>query len=249
MGMIENKICLVMGADCEIGAKVVKAAIAEGAVVSAVGLDMQKLKKLSDETRKKEGSIDNYGIDKWNNESVKEIFSEIIGKHKNIDILINISLHNSNIDMNEENIPEIPGGGNLMTILSCKNVIPYMKKQGGGSILNIAPAVGLREMSPGVIESSSPGQIFALTRVMSVEYAVYDIRVNAIALGIFKTDEYRKFRSRQDPGFEKKMLRHIPMNRPGRPEEAVGPAMFLSSDIASYITGIVMNVDGGYAGY
>lgn len=247
MAMIENKVCIIMATDCEIGAEVAKAAVNEGAIVSAVGFDMQKLKKLSGETVNKEGLIDTYEIDQLNDESIRGIFRKVVEKHKTIDILINFSIHNSDVD--EEKNLNIPNRGNLMTILSCKNIIPYMKKVGGGSILNIAPAVGLREMSPGVIESSSPGRIFALTRVMAVEYAVYDIRVNAIALGIFKTDEYRKFRSRQDPGFEKKMLRHIPMNRPGRPDEVALPAMFLSSDMASYITGIVMNIDGGYTGY
>jgi len=248
MGIIKDKICVITGADCEIGMEVARKALDEGACVSVVGMDMQKLKKLDGLTGDKENSIDTYEIGELNDKSVRKIFDEIIGKNKTIDILINISIHKYNVGEREESILEISNRCNLMTILCCENIIPYMKT-GGGSILNIAPAAGLREMSPGIIESSLPGQIFALTRVMAVEYAVYDIRINAIASGIFKTDEYRKFRSKQEPGFEKKMLRHIPMNRPGKPGEIAEPAIFLSSDMASYITGTVMNVDGGYTGY
>lgn len=114
-----------------------------------------------------------------------------------------------------------------------------------GSIINIASMLSIfgGGLVPGY--SASKGGVVQLTKSLSIAYSKDKIRVNAIAPGWISTNmtaDLRKDKERND-----KIINRTPMRRWGKPEELVGPALFLSSDAASFITGTVLNVDGGYA--
>jgi len=117
-----------------------------------------------------------------------------------------------------------------------------MKGQSGGSILNIASVEGMRPSILSVYGISKAGVIHA-TKVMAKEWAVYNIRVNAIAPGITRT-RFAEFWW-NDPELLKTASSMIPLGRTAEPHEMAGAAVFLASDAAGYITGQVLAVDGG----
>jgi NAD(P)-dependent dehydrogenase (short-subunit alcohol dehydrogenase family) len=119
-------------------------------------------------------------------------------------------------------------------------------KGGGGSIINmssIAGQVGLRTGNANY--AASKGGVIALTRTLAIEWARFNIRVNAIAPVQFKTPLVLRLID-QKPETQDYFLSRIPLGRLGETWEIVGPAVFLASDASTMITGIVLNVDGGH---
>jgi NAD(P)-dependent dehydrogenase (short-subunit alcohol dehydrogenase family) len=113
----------------------------------------------------------------------------------------------------------------------------------GGSIVNIASLLGIRQ-APGLTAYAvSKAGVIQLTRQMALEWARYGIRVNALAPGYFETEMNRNFLN-SDVG--KEMIKRVPTRRVGRHEELSGPMLLLISDAGSYMTGSVISVDGGH---
>ncbi len=124
--------------------------------------------------------------------------------------------------------------------------IQMMKQNTGGAIINIssiASVVGI----PGLVAySAAKGGINQLTRVMAVEWASKNIRVNAIAPGYFENIMLGANVEHEKLEKQKQIITFTPMARRGKPEELIGPLVFLASDASSYITGAILFVDGGY---
>jgi NAD(P)-dependent dehydrogenase (short-subunit alcohol dehydrogenase family) len=118
----------------------------------------------------------------------------------------------------------------------------WMRETGGGSIVNVSTncaALGVKNL---VAYATSKAGIHGLTRQLAVELAAFKIRVNTFAPGPTQVDR----NLRDDPGYDRSWGSMVPMNRTARPEEMVGPAVFLASEESSYMTGQVFYVDGGW---
>lgn len=114
----------------------------------------------------------------------------------------------------------------------------------GGSVVNVGSIAASRAAASSIAYSTSKAAVEMLTKVMALELAPQGIRVNAVAPGVMLTAMTEK--TRQDPKHVEYMLRRIPMKRYGEPQEIAGPIAFLASPLASYMTGVVVPVDGGY---
>ena len=120
-----------------------------------------------------------------------------------------------------------------------------ISRKASGSIINMASIAGQVGVKTGNANySASKGGVIALTRLLAVEWAKYNIRVNAIAPVQFKTPLIKKLL--ENPETVDYFLSYIPMARFGEVNEIVGPSVFLASDAASMVTGIILNVDGGH---
>jgi NAD(P)-dependent dehydrogenase (short-subunit alcohol dehydrogenase family) len=131
------------------------------------------------------------------------------------------------------------------TFLFCRDVGRLMLEAGGGSIINIASIAGLVGYRGNPAYLSSKGGVVQLTRALAAEWATRGVRVNAIAPGVIATQMIAGAVERE-PEFYEEFKRKHAMNRFGTADELVGPALFLASDAASYVTGHILAVDGGY---
>jgi len=129
--------------------------------------------------------------------------------------------------------------------LMCKYSIPEMKKAGKGSIVCTASVDGVLAIRNEAAYIASKGGIISLVKAMALDHALENIRVNCILPGAIRTALYEKF-IQENPGIEDQAKEH-PMNRIGEPEEVAEVAMFLLSDVPTFVTGAIVPVDGGYS--
>ena len=119
---------------------------------------------------------------------------------------------------------------------------PGMRERGGGSIINIASILGLRQAGGVISYAVSKAGVIQLTKTLALEWARHGIRVNALAPGYIETELNRPFWT-TEPG--QALIKRIPQRRLGLPEDLDGPLLLLASDAARYMTGSVLAVDGG----
>ena len=131
------------------------------------------------------------------------------------------------------------------TFLFCREAGEVMLAAGRGSIINIASIAGLVGYNGNPAYLASKGGVVQLTRALAIEWATRGVRVNAIAPGVIDTQMIAGAIER-DPDFYDAFKKKHPVNRFGQAEELVGPALFLASQAASYVTGHILAVDGGY---
>jgi 3-oxoacyl-[acyl-carrier protein] reductase len=162
-----------------------------------------------------------------------------------IDILIcnaGIWKRNPIDDMSEETLTETLDVNLLGTFHPIAAVVPQMKKQRSGVIVNISSTSGQRGEAFYSPYSASKGALISLTKSLALELAPCNIRVNCVASGWVETDMTEDI-LRSEQGAE--VIKQIPMGRVASPEELAGPVLFLASDLSSFITGEILNVNGG----
>lgn len=122
-------------------------------------------------------------------------------------------------------------------------VVPAMKENGRGWIVNVTSTAGVRGEALHSHYAASKGALHSLTKSLAVELAPYGIRVNAVAPGWTDTDMCTE--SFSEPGFREKVRQSIPLKRIPPPEDVAGPILFLASDLARHVTGEILDVNGG----
>jgi NAD(P)-dependent dehydrogenase (short-subunit alcohol dehydrogenase family) len=133
---------------------------------------------------------------------------------------------------------------NLFGYIHCaRSIVPHMKN--GGKIVSVSSIQGLAAHLPGTSYQASKSAILGLTRALAIELAPRNINVNAVAPGAIATEGMGAVRSGESDIIDR-YRRRIPKGRRGLPEEVAGPILFLCSDMANYITGATLVVDGGY---
>ena len=183
---------------------------------------------------------------------VAAMVKETMDRLGRIDILIN----NAAFPPNPKNLVDIPEEEwntvldvNLKgAFLMCKEVVPYMQKAKWGKIINISAVSGLAPVIPNAHYGASKAGMQMLTQDLALELAPLNINVNCICPGVIVTELLEKV---VPPGMDKKTFFekftrvNIPMQRPGYPEDIANAALFLASDLSSYITGQILVVAGG----
>ena len=185
-------------------------------------------------------------------EDVERFVTEALQRWGRIDLLVN----NAGITWGAppENMPLDKWDAVLDTnakgaLICSQQVGKQMIDQGGGNIINVASTTGLLAVDPRAMQAigyqASKAAIIAMTRQLAVEWAKHHIRVNAIAPFFFKTRMTESVTQRA----ANELIRHIPMGRFGQEGELKGTVLFLASDASSYITGQVINIDGGMSAW
>lgn len=240
--MLENKVAIVTGGTRGIGLEISRVFARNKAKVILFGSKEESVTKAINELKKENIEAKGY----WpnlNNEEVEEVIKEIYNTYGNIDILVNNAGISANKKIEETTTKEFNKiiDLNLNAVFNVtKNVVPYMKRQKEGVILNTSSMVSIYGQPSGVGYPASKFAVNGLTKSLARELGSYNIRVNAVAPGIINTDMVAALPKEMiEP-----LIKTIPLGRIGEPKDIANAFLFLASPMASYITGVVLSVDG-----
>lgn len=243
--MVQGKAAVVTGGTRGIGYAIVKSFLENGASVALWGSRQETVDKALENLRQENPDWPVIGmapdLDKY--EEIEKALAEVKNTFGKLDIMVNnagISARDSLYDYKTEDFDRIMDL-NVNSVFRCsKAAAIIMKEQGGGVILNTSSMVSLYGQPAGVGYPASKFALNGLTRSMARELGKDHIRVNAVAPGVIHTDMMEAVPKEMiEP-----IIKGIPLGRMGQPEDIANAFLFLASDMASYITGAVLSVDG-----
>lgn len=242
--IVDNRIAIVTGGATGIGFAIAKKFVGNGIKVVLIGRDKNRL-KLACETL---GSASSYRVcDLSVLPELPGLVNTIKKEYGRIDILVNnagIHLKKPIHDVTDDDYRKVIDTNQVAMFSLTREVSLVMKEQCSGVILNISSMASQYGIPYVIAYTASKSAIEGMTRALAVELSQYRIRVNCIAPGFIKTN-MSSLALEKDPERKKKVLSRTPLGRLGRPEEVADAALFLVSPESSYITGVVLPVDGG----
>lgn len=242
--MLNDKVAIITGGTRGIGYAIAKKFLENNAKVIIFGSRKESVDKAITSLKELNSSYEVFGYypNLIKESELKEIFGKINGKYGHIDILINnagISSKTKIDDYTEEEFDKI-SNLNIKSVYTCSKVsIPYLKES-HGVILNTSSMVSIYGQPSGVMYPASKYAVNGITKSLARELAPYGIRVNAVAPGITNTDMVKSLpKELIEP-----LIKTISLGRIGEPEDIANAFLFLASDMASYISGVILSVDG-----
>ncbi len=245
---LTGKIAIVTGASRGIGAEIAKLFAAYGAHTIVSSRKQADCQTVVDEITAAGGSAEAIACHIGELEQIEALFAQVTQKHGRLDILVNNAATNpffGHILDTEPSIFQKTVDVNIRGYFYMStHGARLMAKGGGGSIVNVASVNGVVPGMQQGIYSITKAAVISMTKAFAVECAESGVRCNALLPGLTDT----KFASVlvNTPAILKSALAHVPMRRVAQPSEMAGAALYLASDAASYTTGAVLNVDGGY---
>lgn len=245
MKMLEGKVAVVTGGTRGIGLAIVKAFLEEGASVALFGSRPETVEKALAAIKAENAAAPVIGLspDLGNYAEIEGAMQEVKNHFGKIDILAN----NAGVSARESIYTYDPAAFdkvinlNVNSVFYCsKAVAPYMKEQGGGSIINTSSMVSIYGQAAGCSYPASKFAVNGMTKSLARELGRDNIRVNAVLPGVTRTDMVAALPEEMIA----RVSASIPLGRVGEPEEVANAFVFLASDKASYITGALLSVDG-----
>lgn len=251
---VRGKVAVITGGSKGIGLATARLLAAEGARVALVARGAEALVKgaamITQETGVRALAV---SADMMKPEECQRAMEQVAAEFGRIDILVNnagTSRRGSFEELTENDWQE-DLDLKLMGAVRCSQAaLPYMKAAGGGAIVNVTAIAGKAPGAGTAPTSVSRAAGLALTKVMSRDLASFNIRVNAVCIGLIRSDQiergWQKSASHMTwEEFSRERGKSIPLGRIGETEEAASVIGFLVSGAASYVTGVAVNIDGG----
>jgi meso-butanediol dehydrogenase / (S,S)-butanediol dehydrogenase / diacetyl reductase len=243
-GRFEGRVAIVTGAGNGIGAQTARLFASEGARVVVADIDEAAGRRVAEELGRDRALV--CACDVGDNASVGQMTADTVGAFGRIDVLVNNAAVFAGMgtetpelapDLWERTIRIVQTG----TFLCCRAVIPHMRAQGGGAIVNVGSVSGIGADPGFSAYNAAKGAVLNYTRTLAIDHGKDGIRVNVVCPGPVVTS--RALITRHD--VEAVFLPRIPLGRYGRPEDIANVIAFLASDAAGFVSGAVVPVDGG----
>lgn len=246
-GRLAGKVAVVTGAGGGFGEAIAKLFAAEGAKVAVLDIRADAAQRVADEIG---GSAIAAAADVGSGEEVNAAIADVTARLGTPDIVINNAgwTHRNKplLDIDEDTFDKVFRINVKSIYLMTQAVVPLMKQKGGGVIVNIGSVAGIRPRPGLTWYNGTKGAVNILSQSMAVELAPDNIRVNAICPVMGETGLLESFMGVADtPENRARFIATIPMGRLAKPEDIARATLYLASDEAAFITGVLLPVDGG----
>lgn len=242
---LQDKVVVVTGASSDIGASITDRFVSEGALVVLFGRDLERLKSAQRESERAVPMT----CDVTSEAQVIQSVDRVMGKYGKIDVLVNgVGAINDPVhfhEMPEQEIVRLLNVNIYGILRPTKAVLAKMIEMRSGSIVNIGSITSERAI-PRVhlaVYSAAKAAVSMFTKAIAVEYARRNIRCNCVNPGIINSGMIKPYL--EDPNARRVLEDRLPLNTVGEPSDVANAVLFLASDEARWITGAVLNVDGG----
>jgi len=245
MGRLENRIAIVTGAGQGIGKAIALGMAREGAGLVIADLNEANAGAVKREIERVGGKASALYTDISNEESVRGMIDATLNEYGRVDILVNNAgiFPTSSVEaMQEEEWDRVIGANLVGTFLCSKAVVPHLLAQCSGRIISLTSGRAFQGAKHGAHYAASKAGIIGFSKSLALELAPYGITVNVICPGITDTAQPRGHQTEEQIYAQGQ---RIPLGRIGQPEDLAGPAVFLASDAAGFITGQTILANGG----
>lgn len=248
MGYFQNRVVLVTGGSSGIGYAAAEALLKDGAKVMIAARNVENGAAAAAQLAQY-GEVDFTPVDVGDLASVQALVAQTITRFGVINDLVNSAGYEgtvaNTVDCTEENWHAVVNTNVNGTWYLMKTVIPHLLAEGGGAIVNVASVIGVIAFPGLPAYTASKAAMIALSKTTALEYAKQNIRVNVVAPGSIRTPMYERF-SGGTPEAEAYMATFHPIGRIGEPPEVSSAILWLLSEGASFVTGHVIPVAGGW---
>ena len=244
---LSNRVAVVVGATSGIGKAIALGLADAGADVIPTGRRRNLVEEVVGDVERRHRRSLVTTADVTLSSSINELAGIVIEEFGKVDILVNaagITVRRPTIEVSDQEWTEIIDTNLNGMLRACRAFGPHMIERRYGRVINIGSLTSLVALQEVAAYGASKAAVAALTKSLAVEWAPYNICVNAILPGVFRTALNEGLLDGTERGRE--LLMRTPMRRFGQPEELAGAAVFLASDAASFVTGHLLAVDGGF---
>lgn len=244
---LDGKVAIVTGGAMGLGKGIAAGLASLGAVVVIADINEQIGRQTAQEIMAEVGKAEFKKVDVTNADQFQEFVEQVVKQFNRIDILVNnagIAAKRHCIDMQVTDWKRIIDINLTGSWLGCRAVAPVMIKQNSGKIINMCSMFGFTAMPGLSAYAASKGGVNQLTKAIALELIEHNINVNAVAPAYIATELTANMRNDQER--YKDIMARTPIRRLGTIEEVVGPVVFLASELANFMVGHTMLVDGGW---
>jgi len=245
---VKDKVTIATGASRGIGNALALGFGEAGAKVALVARTVSELEEAADKIRAKGGTALVAPADVTKKDQVEAMVDRVVKEFGRIDVLLNVAGGAGTrqlrppLEIAEDFYDELQDRNLKSVFLVNQAVARVMVEQKSGSIINISSMSGTKPVGMESVAGAAKAGVNQLTRALAIAWAPYDVRVNAIAPGLTLTERATRGLG---PELVERFSKDIPLGRAARPEDHLGPAIFLASDAGAFITGIILPSDGG----